>query len=317
MKKRKLFAIPLIGLAMLGIASCGEEKNDQSTTSSSVSSTITEPEGVKLSSLIVDDNKMKTVYYEGQALDFTGLVVTAKYSDGTTKEIKNYTYDESTYNASQKGDQFVRIVYTEDGVTKTRSIHVVVKTVLDQVNNVVGITAKTSKTSYKYQEELDLSDLVVTAYYEDGTTKVLDKDKYTVNKDTFDSSKRGDYEIDVSYKEDYTIEGITRSCEVETCFFTSVVLNMDSIKITKGTASFLQYSNIDISNWEVEVTYKEGVKETITEGFTTNISDIFKDSSEVKTSDVTASFTYNGVTKTATRTIEIVPTRNFLRALVQ
>ena len=29
MKKRKLFAIPLIGLAMLGIASCGEEKNDQ------------------------------------------------------------------------------------------------------------------------------------------------------------------------------------------------------------------------------------------------------------------------------------------------
>lgn len=223
MKKRKLFAIPLIGLAMLGIASCGEEKNDQSTTSSSVSSTITEPEGVKLSSLIVDDNKMKTVYYEGQALDFTGLVVTAKYSDGTTKEIKNYTYDESTYNASQKGDQFVRIVYTEDGVTKTRSIHVVVKTVLDQVNNVVGITAKTSKTSYKYQEELDLSDLVVTAYYEDGTTKVLDKDKYTVNKDTFDSSKRGDYEIDVSYKEDYTIEGITRSCEVETCFFTSVV----------------------------------------------------------------------------------------------
>ena len=162
MKKRKLFAIPLIGLAMLGIASCGEEKNDQSTTNSSVSSTITEPEGVKLSSLIVDDNKMKTVYYEGQALDFTGLVVTAKYSDGTTKEIKNYTYDESTYNASQKGDQFVRIVYTEDGVTKTRSIHVVVKTVLDQVNNVVGITAKTSQTSYKYQVELDLSDLVVT-----------------------------------------------------------------------------------------------------------------------------------------------------------
>ncbi len=314
MKKRKLFAIPLIGLAMLGIASCGEEKNDQSTTNSSVSSTITEPEGVKLSSLIVDDNKMKTVYYEGQALDFTGLVVTAKYSDGTTREIKNYTYDESTYNASQKGDQFVRIVYTEDGVTKTRSIHVVVKTVLDQVNNVVGITAKTSKTLYKYQEELDLSDLVVTAYYEDGTTKVLDKDKYTVNKDTFDSSKRGDYEIDVSYKEDYTIEGITRSCEVETCFFTSVVLNMDSIKITKGTASFLQYSNIDISNWEVEVTYKEGVKETITEGFTTNISDIFKDSSEVKTSDVTASFTYNGVTKTATRTIEIVPTRKTLNA---
>lgn len=314
MKKRKLLAIPLVGLAMLGIVSCGEEKIDQTTTTPAVSSTITEPEGVKLSNLVVDANNMKTTYYEGQNLDFTGIIVKARYTDGTLKEITNYTYDESTYSPNQKGDQYVRLVYTEDGVTKTRSVHVVVKSVLDQVNNVIGITAKINKTTYKYQEELNLSDLVVTAYYEDGTTKVLADDQYTVNKDSFDSSKRGDYEIGVSFKEDYTIEGITRSCEVETCIFASVILNLDSIKITKGASSFLQYSNIDISNWEVEVTYKEGVKETIKEGFTTNIKDIFNDSSEVKTSPVTASFTYNGVTKTATRTVEIIPTSKTFNA---
>lgn len=44
---------------------------------------------------------------------------------------------------------------------------------------------------------------------------------------------RGDYEIGVTFKEDYTVDGVTRSCEVETCFFASVVLNMDSIKVTR------------------------------------------------------------------------------------
>ena len=82
---------------------------------------------------------------------------------------------------------------------------------------------------------------------------------------------RGDYEIGVTFKEDYTVDGVTRSCEVETCFFASDVLNMDSIKVTKGTTKFLQYSNIDISDWEVEITYKEGVKEVITDGFTTDL----------------------------------------------
>lgn len=152
MKKRKLLAFPLIGLAMLGMMSCGEEKTSdtlspiQKPTQTPVqSSTIEEPEGVKLSNITIDDTKMKKTYYEGQDIDFTGLVVNARYTDGTVKQVTDYTYDESTYNPNQKGDQFVKIIYTDDGVTKTRSIHVLVKTVLDSVNNVVGITAKLIK----------------------------------------------------------------------------------------------------------------------------------------------------------------------------
>lgn len=313
MKKRKLLAFPLIGLAMLGMMSCGEEKTSDTltpiqrpTTTPVQSSTIEESEGVKLSNITIDDTKMKKTYYEGQDIDFTGLVVNARYTDGTVKQVTDYTYDESTYNPNQKGDQFVKIIYTDDGVTKTRSIHVLVKTVLDSVNNVVGITAKTNKTSYKYNEELDLSDLTVTAFYEDGSTKLLTSDQYTVSKESFNSKMRGDYEIGVTFKEDYTVDGVTRSCEVETCFFASVVLNMDSIKVTKGTSKFLQYSNIDISDWEVEITYKEGVKEVITDGFTTDLKSKFKDSSEAKSDNVNVAFTYNGVTKNCTRTVEIV-----------
>lgn len=297
MKKRRLLALPLIGLAMLGVVSCGDDSS---------STGIIEPKSDSLASITLDSNNMKTTYYEGQQLDLTGLIVKANYENGNSKEVTDYTWDESTFDANKRGDQYVKIIYTETGITKTRSIHVVVKTILESVNNVIGITATTSKTKYKYNEELDLSDLVVMAFYEDGTSRVLNDTEYNVNKDSFNSKMRGDYEIGVSFKEDYTVDGITKSCEVETCFFASVILNMESIKITKGASTFLQYSDIDTSNWEVEVSYKEGVTEIIKEGYTTDLKEKFPDSSEAKTEIITASFTYNGVTKTATRTIEVV-----------
>lgn len=318
MKKRRLLAFPLIGLVMLSVVSCGgvdgslepisKHPGTTTTVPNQSGTTTTTPDQSKdsLAQIKLNYDNMKTTYYEGQAIDFTGLIVTASYNDGSTKEVTDYTWDESTFDANKRGDQYVKIIYTEAGITKTRSIHVVVKTILESVNNVIGITATTSKTKYKYNEELDLSDLVVTAFYEDGTSRVLNDTEYNVNKDSFNSKMRGDYEIGVSFKEDYTIDGITRSCEVETCFFASVVLNLDSIRVVKGTSTFLQYSNMDVSNWEVEVSYKEGVKETIKDGFTTDLKIKFPDSSEAKTEIITASFTYNGVTKTATRTVEVV-----------
>ena len=90
MKKRKLLAFPLIGLAMLGMMSCGEEKTSDTltpiqrpTTTPVQSSTIEEPEGVKLSNITIDDTKMKKTYYEGQDIDFTGfeLIKQKKYGD--------------------------------------------------------------------------------------------------------------------------------------------------------------------------------------------------------------------------------------------
>lgn len=65
-EKRRLLAFPLIGLAMLGMMSCGEEKTSDTlspiqrpTTTPVQSSTIEEPEGVKLSNITIDDTKMK------------------------------------------------------------------------------------------------------------------------------------------------------------------------------------------------------------------------------------------------------------------
>lgn len=70
-----------------------------------------------LSSIAVTTAPTKTTYSVGEEFDPTGMVITATYSDSTTKAITNYTY--SPNGALAATDEAITISYTEDGVTKT------------------------------------------------------------------------------------------------------------------------------------------------------------------------------------------------------
>ncbi len=75
------------------------------------------PTVVTLTNIKVTKAPRKTTYTEGEKFDKTGMVVTAEYSDGTSKEITNYTY---TPNGALKvTDKKIIISYTESEVTKT------------------------------------------------------------------------------------------------------------------------------------------------------------------------------------------------------
>ena len=65
----------------------------------------------------------------GEKIDITGMVVTATYNDGSTKEVTNYTITDG--NNLTAGKTSVTISYTENGVTKetTQGITVVEKVV--------------------------------------------------------------------------------------------------------------------------------------------------------------------------------------------
>ena len=76
-----------------------------------------ETEKAKLDSIEIKEAPTKTVYTEGEKFDKTGMKVIAKYSDGTTKEIKNYAYTPA--GALTKKDTTITVSYTENGVTKT------------------------------------------------------------------------------------------------------------------------------------------------------------------------------------------------------
>ena len=78
-----------------------------------------------LSKIEIAKNPIKTTYIKGQKFDKTGMTIIAKYTDGSSKEVTNYTYN-PTGNLKAT-DKKVTISYTEDGVTKTVTIDITVK----------------------------------------------------------------------------------------------------------------------------------------------------------------------------------------------
>jgi len=82
---------------------------------------------VVLLDVIIDTMPIKTVYTEGEPLDLSGMVITAAYSDDSTKTVTGYTTDPvdgATLNSV--GPQTVTVSYTEGGITKTACFTVMV-----------------------------------------------------------------------------------------------------------------------------------------------------------------------------------------------
>lgn len=71
----------------------------------------------ELTSIEITKAPNKTQYKAGEKFDSTGLQITAKYSDGTTKDITSSITIEST--ELKAGDSVVEIKYTENGITKS------------------------------------------------------------------------------------------------------------------------------------------------------------------------------------------------------
>lgn len=86
-----------------------------------------EPKEKILTSIKIAKKSDKEEYKVGDTFDKTGLVVIAYYSDGTTKEISDYTISDG--NELKEGQTSITISYTEGGVTKTvtQDIKVVVE----------------------------------------------------------------------------------------------------------------------------------------------------------------------------------------------
>ena len=76
-------------------SSITSSSNSSSSTSSSVpsssSSTSSSSVAPTLSGITLDTTNVKKSYIQGEALDLTGLVVTANYSDNTSEAVTNYT----------------------------------------------------------------------------------------------------------------------------------------------------------------------------------------------------------------------------------
>lgn len=148
--------------------------SDSSTSSSSsISSSSSSSSSVapKVTGITLNTDLVKKAYKYGEALDLTGLVVTANYDNNSNEVVRDYVTDPANgTKLDTVGDKTITVSY--QGFTETFTV-----TVTRQLESIT-LNTDNVKKYYHYGDALDLTGLVVTANYTDCSIEVTD---YTTN----------------------------------------------------------------------------------------------------------------------------------------
>ena len=170
---------------------------------------VSEKPASKITGLKITAMPQTTVYTEDEdSLDITGLKVNAVYSDGTTKEITGYEIYCPSF--STHGKKTVTVRYLPEG-TKSAVTASFTVTVNKVPLKSLTVSSKPAKISYKENEALDLTGLVLTASYTDDRAnksftlkQILDNPDFTIttcHKEAQGTKlKPGTHTIQISYK---------------------------------------------------------------------------------------------------------------------
>ena len=249
--------------------------------------TTTQPVTVKnlLKKIQIITPPTETAYEIGDTIDLTGMVVHAFYSDGTSHEISNYTY--SPHVVSSASDTEVTITYTEDGITKTAIQDITVGNTPNLVS--IAVSVPPTKVIYKAGEYFDPSGMVVTATFDNGTTKNVSGYTYSPTR----TLQQGDSVITISY----TKKGITKTTTQNI-----TVVYLTSIAIT-NPPTYTSYYDDEIFNtagMEVTAYYSDSTSAVIT---TYSVSP--SGALPYGTTSVTISYSEGGITKTTTQDVSV------------
>ena len=148
----------------------------------------------------------KTKYVLGSEIDFTGMVVTAVYSDNTTRVLETGEYEVDRGVADEAGESVeVTVTYRE----KTDSFDITVGELTS-----INIT-KPTKTVYTVGEELDTTGMIVYAVYSNGIESKDVTDMAVCEPTMF--SVAGQIDVTVTYGEiGFTVIGTFPVTVVET-----------------------------------------------------------------------------------------------------
>ena len=249
--------------------------------------TTTQPVTVKnlLKKIQIITPPTETAYEIGDTIDLTGMVVYAFYSDGSSHEISNYTY--SPHVVSSASDTEVTITYTEDGITKTAIQDITVGNTPNLMS--IAVSVPPTKVIYKAGEYFDPSGMVVTATFDNGTTKNVSGYTYSPTR----TLQQDDSVITISY----TKKGITKTTTQNI-----TVVYLTSIAIT-NPPTYTSYYDDEIFNtagMEVTAYYSDSTSAVIT---TYSVSP--SGTLPYGTTSVTISYSEGGITKTTTQNVSV------------
>ena len=150
--------------------------------------------GRKLESISIDNLPTKTEYFVGESLNTEGISISAHYDDQYVKDVTKYVAYSVT-KLTTVGTQVVNVTYG----SKSASFEVNVKEspVVVELKE-IKIDRIPYKTEYFVDDELDLTGLVVKAYYTDDSEKTLASSDYSVGE--VDMSATGYKKVSISYQ---------------------------------------------------------------------------------------------------------------------
>ena len=176
----------------------------------------------------------KTAYNYGETFNPAGMVVTAYYTDDTSRAVTGYTY--SPTGALAMNNTTITISYSEGSVTEQTTQAITVSKVLDSIE----ITTPPTKTAYFSGETFNPAGMVVTAHYNDGSSAAVSGYTYSPN----GALAAGNNTITVSYSEGGVTKTDTQAITVTTI---SNTLNSNSWATIKAVSDAGQGDNY----WDV------------------------------------------------------------------
>lgn len=214
-----------------------------------------------ISRLLITAGPTKTDYFAGEKLNIDGLKVWAKYASGkTVKDFKDFTIDPGTdyifTNEDAKNGSKTFYVKCDKGVAQFT-----VKVSRMAMN--IKVTTLPTKTTFRVERDpMDYAGMVVTAYYEDGTSETVTS--YTPSVEPGHKFGAADiinkYLITINYQ--YCQYG----------FYISIIDSVEKIEVTTPPSK-LTYNvgdKLDLTGMKVTATTFAGDQSDVTSVCTTD-----------------------------------------------
>ncbi len=136
----------------------------------------------------------KDIYYLGDELDTTGMVVSSTYINSANKEIteimKSDEYKVSGFDSSSVGTKTVKVT----AVSNPEAVAEFKVNVFERQPEKIVIT-KYPRTTYAVGQDFDVTDMVVAISYDNGDVEPLSD--YTVDRSEFDTSAPGTTSVSI------------------------------------------------------------------------------------------------------------------------
>lgn len=196
-----------------------------------------------ITSITVSKMPDKTIYYQGELFDSTGLEISGAASTGETVSVTDYEL--SGFDSSSAGAKTITV--TASGKTTTFEI-----TVSEASITVISVTTMPNKVNYHIGKEFDSTGIAVTATASDGSTINVTKD---CTYSGFDSSSPKQSEITVHYGN-------------FTCTFEVTIMQPQRISnVSFWKEDYFVGDVTDLNIKSITVEYSDG-SETVKSGYT-------------------------------------------------